>query len=145
MSIGSGCQTHVRDGELPTKGNYILNLSRHFSCLRDGALVDTYDCSRDGSRCVYGYWREPTQEEREIHDECMSQKAAYEAFLQEQKADLAKRREEVKRHNAKVKKSFAPRINKLRAQIRKLEREMRKQLLPTPQMEQGAWAKKEVK
>jgi len=22
----------------------------------DGVLHDTHDCSRDGTRCVYGYW-----------------------------------------------------------------------------------------
>lgn len=55
MGIGTGCQIHVREDELP-RGNLILNLSRHFSCVKDGVLYDTYDCSRDGTRCVYGYW-----------------------------------------------------------------------------------------
>jgi len=22
----------------------------------DGVINDTYDCSREGTRCVYGYW-----------------------------------------------------------------------------------------
>ena len=55
MGIGTGCQVHVREDELP-KGRLILNLSRHFSCMIDGVLNDTYDCSRNGTRCVYGYW-----------------------------------------------------------------------------------------
>ena len=145
MTIGSGCQTHIKEGELPSKGSYILNLSKHFSCWKDNSLLDTYDCSRGGSRCVYGYWREPTPEEKAIHEGSLSQEAEYKAFLESQKAELAKRREEVKRHNAKVKKSFATKINKLKAQLRKLEREMAKQLLPTPKMEPNAWATEGVK
>ena len=58
MFIGSGCQVHVRADELPS-GNLVLNLSRHFTCVKDGVLYDTYDCSRDGTRCVYGYWYKP--------------------------------------------------------------------------------------
>ena len=60
MWIGSGCTTHVREDELP-KGSLVLNLSRHFTCVRDGVLYDTYDCSRDGDRCVYGYWYNPNE------------------------------------------------------------------------------------
>ncbi len=58
MGIGTGCKVHLREDELP-KGNLVLSLSGHFSCVRDGVLYDTYDCSRDGTRCVYGYWKEP--------------------------------------------------------------------------------------
>lgn len=60
MGIGTGCQVHVREDELPKEGNIILNLSKHFSCVKDGVLYDTYDCSRDGTRCVYGYWKAPS-------------------------------------------------------------------------------------
>lgn len=56
MKIGSGCTVHVRADELPT-GKLILNLSRHISCMLDGVVHDTYDPSREGTRCVYGYWR----------------------------------------------------------------------------------------
>ena len=59
MTIGSGCQVHVKADELP-RGNLVLNLSRHFTCVKDGVIYDTYDCSRDGTRCVYGYWYKPT-------------------------------------------------------------------------------------
>ena len=55
MTIGSGCTTHVKEDELP-KGRIILNLSRHFAAMIDGKLQDIYDCSRNGTRCVYGYW-----------------------------------------------------------------------------------------
>ena len=54
-TIGSGCTMHLNTEELP-KGTLILSLSKHLTCVKDGVLYDTYDCSRDGTRCVYGYW-----------------------------------------------------------------------------------------
>jgi len=56
MQIGSGCKVHVKADELP-KGRIILALSRHYAAVIDGVLHDAYDCSRDGTRAVYGYWR----------------------------------------------------------------------------------------
>lgn len=56
MKIGSGCKVHLSEEELP-KGRLICNLSRHVTCVIDGVINDTYDCSRDGKRCVYGYWK----------------------------------------------------------------------------------------
>jgi hypothetical protein len=55
MGIGTGCTVHLRDGELPM-GRIICNVSRHFTAVIDGVINDTYDCSRDGNRCVYGYF-----------------------------------------------------------------------------------------
>ncbi len=55
MQIGSGCKVHLRAEELP-KGRIICNVSRHYVAVIDGVIHDTYDCTRDGSRCVYGYW-----------------------------------------------------------------------------------------
>lgn len=57
MFIGSGCTTHLRADELP-EGRIICNLSRHYAAVIDGVLHDTEDCSRNGMRCVYGYWME---------------------------------------------------------------------------------------
>lgn len=56
MSIGSGCKVHLRDGELPT-GRLIVAVSRHYTAVIDGVIHDTHDCSRGGTRCVYGYYR----------------------------------------------------------------------------------------
>ena len=56
MQIGSGCKTHLRADELP-KGRLVVALSHHMAAVVDGVLYDTYDCSRDGSRCVYGYYK----------------------------------------------------------------------------------------
>lgn len=55
MFIGSGCRVHLREDELP-KGTIIVSLSRHIATVKDGVLHDLGDCSRDGTRCVYGYW-----------------------------------------------------------------------------------------
>jgi len=56
MQIGSGCKVHLRAGELPT-GRLIVSVSKHITCVIDGVIHDTHDCSRRGTRCVYGYWR----------------------------------------------------------------------------------------
>lgn len=55
MRIGSGCTVHMRRSELP-RGRVMCSLSRHIATVVDGVLHDTYDSSRDGERCVYGYW-----------------------------------------------------------------------------------------
>lgn len=55
MAIGSGCQTHLDPDELPS-GVVVVRVTRHYTCVKDGVLYDTYDCSRGGGRCVYGYW-----------------------------------------------------------------------------------------
>lgn len=55
MYIGSGCKVHLNEKELP-KGTLIVSLSKHLTCVKDGKLYDTYDCTRGGTRCVYGYY-----------------------------------------------------------------------------------------
>lgn len=55
MGIGMGCKVHLREDELP-KGRIIVALSRHYAAVIDGVLHDTYEDSRGGTRCVYGYW-----------------------------------------------------------------------------------------
>lgn len=55
MTIGSGCRVHLRPDELP-KGRLLVSLSKHLTAVIDGVIHDTHDPSRDGTRCVYGYW-----------------------------------------------------------------------------------------
>lgn len=57
MKIGSGCTVHLRADELP-EGRLIVRLSGHLCAMVDGTVYDTHDPRRDGTRCVYGYWRE---------------------------------------------------------------------------------------
>lgn len=56
MKIGEGCKVHLRADELP-RGRIVVRLTRHYAAVIDGVLHDTYDCSRDGTRYVYGYWK----------------------------------------------------------------------------------------
>ena len=56
MTIGSGCKVHLKAEELP-KGTIICRVSNHYVTVIDGVINDTYDCSRNGTRCVYGYWK----------------------------------------------------------------------------------------
>lgn len=55
MQIGSGCKVHLKADELPD-GKLLVRVSKHFTAMVDGVVHDTYDPSRDGTRCVYGYW-----------------------------------------------------------------------------------------
>lgn len=56
MGIGTGCTVHVKADELPS-GRLILRLSKHLVACVDKVVNDTYDCTRDGTRCVYGYYK----------------------------------------------------------------------------------------
>jgi len=56
MQYGKGCKVHLKSDELP-KGNIICRVTRHYVAVIDGVIHDTYNPSRDGTRCVYGYWR----------------------------------------------------------------------------------------
>lgn len=55
MKVGQGCTTHLREDELPS-GRLVVSLSKHLTAVIDGTIYDTHDPSRDGTRCVYGYW-----------------------------------------------------------------------------------------
>lgn len=56
MHIGQGCKVHLRADELPT-GRILVNVSKHSVAVIDHILHDTYDCTRGGNRCVYGYYQ----------------------------------------------------------------------------------------
>lgn len=55
MQIGQGCKVHLRSDELP-KGRLVVSVSKHYCAVIDGVLRDTYEDTRGGTRCVYGYW-----------------------------------------------------------------------------------------
>ena len=56
MKIGSGCKVHLKGDELP-EGRLVVRVSKHVTAVIDGVINDTYNPSRDGSRCVYGYFQ----------------------------------------------------------------------------------------
>jgi hypothetical protein len=47
---------HLRADELPM-GRLVVEVSRHSTAVIDGVIHDKYDPSRNGKRCVCGYWR----------------------------------------------------------------------------------------
>jgi hypothetical protein len=55
MNIGSGCTTHLKASELPS-GRLLCNVSKHYTAVIDGIINDTFDPSRNETRCVYGYY-----------------------------------------------------------------------------------------
>lgn len=57
MLVGQGCKVHLKEDELPS-GKLITRLSKHLCAVIDGVINDTYDPSRNGTRCVYGYYKE---------------------------------------------------------------------------------------
>lgn len=56
MLIGQGCKVHLKSEELP-KGRLVVSVSKHLVAVIDGIINDTHDCSRKGTRCVYGYYQ----------------------------------------------------------------------------------------
>ena len=56
MKIGQGCKVHLTWGEVPMDKRLVVVVSRHYTAVVNGTIRDTYDPSRDGTRCVYGYW-----------------------------------------------------------------------------------------
>lgn len=61
MGIGTGTKVHLDPLELPT-GRIICGCSHHLVAVVNGIVHDTYDSTRGGKRCVYGYWRKPGME-----------------------------------------------------------------------------------
>lgn len=66
MFVGSGCRVHLLAPELPS-GRLLVRVSRHLTAVIDRVLYDTHDCSRAGTRCVYGYFTPPPGLEAPIH------------------------------------------------------------------------------
>lgn len=61
MLVGSGSKVHLTADELP-ECTIICSVSKHFVAVIDGIVNDTYDCTREGKRCVYGFWYHPEDE-----------------------------------------------------------------------------------
>jgi hypothetical protein len=59
MLIGQGCKVHLAAGELPA-GRLVVMVSKHATAVIDNVIHDTHDPSREGTRCVYGYYKYQT-------------------------------------------------------------------------------------
>lgn len=57
LEPGSDCRVLLRKGELSERGRLVVQLSHHTTALIHGVIHDNHDPSRDGTRCVYGYWQ----------------------------------------------------------------------------------------
>jgi hypothetical protein len=55
MGIGTGCMVHLKENELPS-GKLVVCVSKHYTAVVDGIIQDNHDCSRNETRCVYGYY-----------------------------------------------------------------------------------------
>lgn len=56
MKIGQGCTVHLREDEIPA-GRLLVTVSRHYVAVVNGVIHDDHDPSREGTRCVYGYYQ----------------------------------------------------------------------------------------
>lgn len=117
------------DGALPN-GTLIVQLSRHLTCLKDGVIYDTYDCSKkeyydwesgdlmvNDERCVYGYWSAPSEEELKARKE------------QQEESDrlIAMQKEAIANTKAKVdaiKKAHEPAIKKLEKKLKEIKHQL---------------------
>ena len=59
MQIGSGCKVHLLRDELPNE-MIIACVSKHLVAVDHGKIRDINNPSRNGKRCVYGYYRKAT-------------------------------------------------------------------------------------
>jgi hypothetical protein len=59
MRIGQGCKVHLRAEELPA-GRLVVQVSKHVVAVIDGVAHDTHNPCRRGTRCVYGYFSQPS-------------------------------------------------------------------------------------
>lgn len=55
MLVGKGCKVHLCKEELPS-GRIACRVSKHLTTVIDGVINDTFNPSRDGKCCVYGYY-----------------------------------------------------------------------------------------
>jgi uncharacterized protein len=78
-----------------------------------------------------------------MQDDIKALRKEHETFVESQKQDISKRKGEVKKHNASITKRYAKRINKLKVQLRELEKERDSQILSMPKMEPNAWAQQQ--
>lgn len=128
--IGSHEQkVKLTDGSLPN-GILIVQISKHLTCLKDGVIYDTYDCSKkeyyneygdlevNDQRTVYGYWTAPSQEELEEKKLLLEQS---EKLKHIQKEHLKNTKDKIDC----IKCKYTPTLTKLEKQIKKLQHQLK--------------------
>lgn len=108
--------------DLPS-GNLIVQISKHLTNVKDGVIYDTYNCSQkmyydsDGElqinneRCVYGYWKAPTQEDIEAKEIAKKNKELDKLYKDKMKKEIKKVKD---RYNKKIKELEKERDKKLK-------------------------------
>ena len=124
MAIGSGCKVHLREGELPSTCVMVVSVSRHLTCVKYGVIYDTYDCSRVGDRCVYGYWIMPwnwttAKGEKIINDFLSPKKPVKPTKAKTPTKKTTKQKKSVKKSKKRV--SDSVRIKRLEKRVAELE------------------------
>ena len=61
VNRGAGESCRLTKEDLPKGRTLIVAVSKHLTCVKDGVIFDTFDCSRDGERTVYGYYYNPKE------------------------------------------------------------------------------------
>jgi len=117
------------DGALPN-GVLIVQLSKHLTCLKDGVIYDTYDCSKkqyydrdtgkliiNDERTVYGYWTAPTEEELQARKE---QEEHAQKLIKMQNDSIAKTKEKIEA----IKKEYEPTLKKLEKKLKEIKHQL---------------------
>lgn len=116
--IGQAKKVHLNEYELPNNQIMIVQVSKHLTCVKNGIIYDTYNCSRDGNRMVYGYWIAPSKKEIEEKKELEEQMQKVKQ-LQEEHLTQVKQKIEL------IKKEHKPKIDKLTKKIKELQHQLK--------------------
>ena len=115
MVVGGGCRTHLCKEELPS-GTLVVQVSSHLTCVVEGTIYDTYNCSRGENRCVYGYWKEDRPRSTEYYEGIIRDFLGVKVIKKEKVAAKKKRA-----NKRKSPVSMATKIARLERRIEKLE------------------------
>jgi hypothetical protein len=99
MRIGQGCTVHLRANEL---GRLVVEVSKDSTAVIDGTIHYTYGPSRNGTRCVYGFWR---------CKDATRQKQSEGAQAKKKRTNLARRDGRKRVKKSPVRRGFLQRAN----------------------------------
>lgn len=124
MKVGVGCMAHLNRDELPSDQTIIVKISKHLTCIKNGVIYDTYNCSemdvydengflesRSDDRAVYGYWVAPTEDELKM--------------FKQGKKEIAQAKEKeyiIKEQKKQIRYQYHLKISKLEREIAKLKK-----------------------
>lgn len=128
MDMGTKERVHLRDGELPNNIIAIVQVSKHLTCLKNGVLYDTYDCSRDGERMVYGYYVPMTADEIAAKESRIQEQNQLEKAKRDAAAEKKKQQELLKAQIKKIKDKYKKKMDPFKKKLRALERAMDKEI-----------------